>query len=635
MKYLSTKIKKSGGYPLAVTGVNGQVCMLVRMDPPAPSSGGRAGKKTTSSLSILWSNNGLDFLPNSKRVSLQNLSGKAEKIKICHGFSLSRTPNGFVLTYVREAVSKKKAMLVVARSNDLYKWKIMSEIPADDSSHATVVYDKAKDKFELYRDGLFIKNQSATTLSLWRERPSFIFTSRNGQFDAEKLSIMGSVITPDGILLLYDASVLHNSKTLLQVGGIIFDINNPKRVIWRGGMPIWQAVVEANEKSLPITPLGFATLRKHFFIYWLSADGGVIVAKIPILFKEIEDNKYYPKIFERDKSNPIIESRPHHDWEGEGTFNPTVVEDDEGTIHLLYRAIGRDGISRIGYAKSKDGTNFTKRSLHPVFQPTMGFGLPDPDKIKGPIAYHPAIYTSGGGWGGAEDPRAVLIDDRVYMMYVAFEGWNSVRMALTSISLEDFKKGKWRWKKPTLLSPPGKINKNWLLFPEKIHGKFAILHSIAPKVLVEYVDDPENMENFIDSPRPEGPQPGRKNAWDNILRGAGPPPVKTDLGWLLLYHALEKRDSGRYKLGAMILDKDNPTKVLYRSAHPILSPDMDYENEGKPRVVYASGAVIRGDDLYIYYGGGDKVVCVATTPLKEFLRYMVTGNAKSYQLKKV
>jgi beta-1,2-mannobiose phosphorylase / 1,2-beta-oligomannan phosphorylase len=85
----------------------------------------------------------------------------------------------------------------------------------------------------------------------------------------------------------------------------------------------------------------------------------------------------------------------------------------------------------------------------------------------------------------------------------------------------------------------------------------------------------------------------------------------------------------------MILDFDDPTKVLYRSAHPILSPDMDYENNGKPGVVYASGAVVKGNDLYIYYGGADRVVCVATTPLKEFLKYLKTGNAEPYKLKKV
>jgi predicted GH43/DUF377 family glycosyl hydrolase len=279
--------------------------------------------------------------------------------------------------------------------------------------------------------------------------------------------------------------------------------------------------------------------------------------------------------------------------------------------------------------------HFEKRSHFPVFEPSRGQGMPDPDKIIGPTSYNPDFYTSGGGWGGSEDPRAVRIGNTVYMMYVAFEGWNSMRIALTSISVEDFKAGRWKWKKPRLISSPENRSKNWLLFPEKINGKYAILHSISPEVLVDYIDDVDEFDDIIYSPRPEGPQPGRKNSWDHLLKGSGPPPIKTEKGWLLLYHALEKSDTGKYRLGAMILDSDDPTKVLYRASHPILSPDMHYENNGKPGVVYASGALVRGDDLYVYYGGADKVVCVATTPLKKFLKYLTTGDPKPYQLKKI
>jgi predicted GH43/DUF377 family glycosyl hydrolase len=75
---------------------------------------------------------------------------------------------------------------------------------------------------------------------------------------------------------------------------------------------------------------------------------------------------------------------------------------------------------------------------------------------------------------------------------------------------------------------------------------------------------------IIKSKRLTGPQPGRKNYWDNRIRGAGPPPIKTDLGWLLLYHANDVYDPHRYKLGAMLLDLKDPTKVLYRSSTPIL-----------------------------------------------------------------
>jgi beta-1,2-mannobiose phosphorylase / 1,2-beta-oligomannan phosphorylase len=242
--------------------------------------------------------------------------------------------------------------------------------------------------------------------------------------------------------------------------------------------------------------------------------------------------------------------------------------------------------------------------------------------VSGPKTYNPAYYTSGGGWGGSEDPRTVMINNKVYMIYVAFEGWDSVRMALTSIKLNDFKKGKWNWRKPRMISPPGTVAKNWVIFPEKINGKFAILHGVTPDILIDYVDNLDTLGDgsFIISKSPRG---GRKNFWDNRVRGAGPPPVKTDKGWLLLYHAMDINDPNKYKLGAMILDLNDPTKIIYRSPQPILNPDMHYENDGKPGVIYATGAAIINNDLFVYYGGGDKHVCIAQTPLDELLNWLV------------
>ena len=178
------------------------------------------------------------------------------------------------------------------------------------------------------------------------------------------------------------------------------------------------------------------------------------------------------------------------------------------------------------------------------------------------------------------------------------------------------------------------VHKNWVLFPEKINGKFAVLHGVSPNILIDYFDSPTDFEKgfCIKSSPPSG---GRQDFWDNKMRGAGPPPIKTDLGWLLLYHAHDRKEPHKYKLGAMILDKDNPTKILHRSAHSILSPDMHYENNWKPGIIYASGAVIKGDDLRVYYGGGDKVVCVAETPVKKFLDYLVTEKPDRYELKRV
>ncbi len=327
---------------------------------------------------------------------------------------------------------------------------------------------------------------------------------------------------------------------------------------------------------------------------------------------------------DRHEYNPLLSPQRIRIWEHGGTFNPAAIKDDEGSVHLLYRAIGSDGISRIGHASSPNGRNFNNRSQYPVFEPLPGLGLADSEKAWGPARYCPDFYVSGGGWGGSEDPRAVLIDGRVYMTYVAFEGWNSVRIALTSILLSDLKQNKWNWRRPFLISPPGQTSKNWVIFPEKINGKFAILHSIVPDISIEYVESLNGLSKHINSKRLHGPQPGRKEYWDNRMRGAGPPPILTKYGWLLLYHAQDLREPDKYKIGAMILDKSNPTKILYRSPQPILEPDAHYENDGKPGVVYASGAVVMGENLAVYYGGGDKHVCLAETPLDSLLNWLIT-----------
>jgi predicted GH43/DUF377 family glycosyl hydrolase len=161
------------------------------------------------------------------------------------------------------------------------------------------------------------------------------------------------------------------------------------------------------------------------------------------------------------------------------------------------------------------------------------------------------------------------------------------------------------------------VNKNAVIFPEKINGKYVVYHRIYPNVLVDYVDD-LNFDNgyltghhFI---------PPRKKFWDSKKIGAGAPPMKTKDGWLFIYQSVGYQDPGRYKIGAMLVDHNDPSKVLYRANAPIVSPDEWYENEGfKAGVVYPCGAVTIGNKLHVYYGGADSVVCAASTDLDRFL----------------
>jgi predicted GH43/DUF377 family glycosyl hydrolase len=100
----------------------------------------------------------------------------------------------------------------------------------------------------------------------------------------------------------------------------------------------------------------------------------------------------------------------------------------------------------------------------------------------------------------------------------------------------------------------------------------------------------------------------------------GPPPIKTKDGWLAIYQGVGFQDNSRYKIGAMLLDLNDPTVVTHRSPHPILEPEADYENGGfKAGVVYPCGAVVIGNKLIVYYGGSDTYLAAATADLNQFL----------------
>ena len=322
-----------------------------------------------------------------------------------------------------------------------------------------------------------------------------------------------------------------------------------------------------------------------------------------------------PLQLEKSKQNPILMPQERNAWESGQTFNPAALH-EKGTVHLLYRAQGNDGVSRVGYAKTRDGYTIEERSPYPVY-------------IHGDTpTFHVAAHLSGGGFGGVEDPRLTRIDNKVYMTYLAFDG--DPRVTLTSIEGEDFFHKRWNWSGPVPISPAGELHKNWVIFPEKIGGKFAILHSISPRILVDYFDTLDfDGKTYIRSAYKAEAESG---GWESHIRGVGPPPISTDYGWLVLYHAIDRRDPGKYKLGAMLLDKKEPTRVLYRCQEPILEPNVYYENEGyKGGIVYTCGAVAIDDRLLVYYGGADTVVCVASADLQQFLQALMQDEKPKLQ----
>jgi predicted GH43/DUF377 family glycosyl hydrolase len=299
------------------------------------------------------------------------------------------------------------------------------------------------------------------------------------------------------------------------------------------------------------------------------------------------------------EGNPVIAPRGDVGWESVGTFNPGAVVYD-GFIHLLYRAVDEHGISRLGYARTVDGRIMESRSPEPVM-------------------------VSSGDWEefGCEDPRITRLDGKFYVTYTAYSR-RGPRLALAST--KDFI----HFEKYGLVGPD-RDDKDCVIFPERIGGRVALLHRLGSSIQIAYFDSIESLtksQNFWSEylTHVEDHEILRgKLPWEEGKVGAGSPPLKTERGWLVIYHGVST--DRIYCAGAFLLDLDDPKKVLARTRVPILQPEKDFEKQGfVPNVVFPDGAVVNDGELLTYYGGGDRVCCVASAPLDGFLDALENEN---------
>ncbi|NLF87923.1 glycosidase [Candidatus Bathyarchaeota archaeon] len=293
----------------------------------------------------------------------------------------------------------------------------------------------------------------------------------------------------------------------------------------------------------------------------------------------------------RYEGNPILKPIGTNSWESRLVFNAGAALVNK-QVHLIYRAMGNDHISRLGYASSSDGYNFNERSPDPIFIPT------NEQEID-----------------GCEDPRLTVLDDKLVLAYTAFGNYvreKVFQVALTSINLTDFLAKNWAWKK-SVYSFPGIRNKNAFLMPQKIGGDYILFHRLDPDICIAKSSDIEN--DWCELRFVMGP---RLKMWDSWKVGTTGPPLLLNEGWLMIYHGVDF--DKRYCLGVALLDRDDPGEVIYRYTEPILKPEKDYERYGDvPNVVYSCGNVVIDDKMLIYYGGGDSVLGVATFDLAELL----------------
>ncbi|MGH2443537.1 MAG: glycoside hydrolase family 130 protein, partial [Chloroflexota bacterium] len=297
--------------------------------------------------------------------------------------------------------------------------------------------------------------------------------------------------------------------------------------------------------------------------------------------------------FTRSLHNPILAPTERW-WEARSVFNPGVALLGD-RIAILYRAVGVDGVSRLGLAWSKDGENIAERVQLPVYEGA----LDDP-------------YARLG----VEDPRITEIDDSYYITYCKASvspastpplSWEPAPFRVRSgvAFTRDFRATE---EIATIL--PDQNTKDAVLLPARIDGRFATLIRLYPSICYSTSADliTWTPPRLVMEPVPGG--------WEAERVGAGPPPVLTPWGWLLLYHGnryLHFPENKRwYSMGLAVLDRAEPWKVLYRHPEPIFAPEVDYEVRGPVgNVVFGTGLVALGDRWYLYYGAGDGVIGVA------------------------
>ncbi len=244
-------------------------------------------------------------------------------------------------------------------------------------------------------------------------------------------------------------------------------------------------------------------------------------------------------------------------------------------------------LSHLRLLSSSDGIHFTEQDDYPALLP---FGEQETF--------------------GIEDCRVAQIGDTYYLTYTKVSP-RGVGVGLTIT--QDWK----TFERKGMILPAH--NKDCALFEERIGGKYYALHRpSSPTIGGNYIwiGQSPDLEHWGHH---ECIATTRKGYWDSARVGAGGAPIKTTEGWLEIYHGADEKH--RYCLGALLLDLNDPTKVLARSEEPIMEPIAEYEKTGFfGNVVFTNGHLVNGDNITIYYGASDEVICAATLSVKGILK---------------
>jgi predicted GH43/DUF377 family glycosyl hydrolase len=307
------------------------------------------------------------------------------------------------------------------------------------------------------------------------------------------------------------------------------------------------------------------------------------------------------ELLHRHAANPILTAE-QWPYTVNAVLNAAAARVDGSTV-LLVRVEDRRGISHLTVARSKNGLDEWAVEPEPLL-------APDED-------------VASEQWG-FEDPRVVWVEE-LNRFVITCTAYGPAGPAVYLATTEDF----------TTVERHGVIrhpeDKNAALLPHRVDGKWLLLHrpktefgGARGEILLSRSADLDSWST------PEQVMQPRTGAWWDSLRiGIGPPPLRTEHGWLLLYHGVKSTVGGDiYRVGLALLDLDEPTRVLRRLPSWVLAPQADYERTGDvPNVVFPCGLIhdTATGEVRLYYGAADTSICLATAQLDELLEAVLTS----------
>ncbi len=297
------------------------------------------------------------------------------------------------------------------------------------------------------------------------------------------------------------------------------------------------------------------------------------------------------KIFHRSELNPIIESG-NMPVPAAAVLNPGATEQD-GEVVLLLRVESPAGYSDIHVARSSNGVDGWRIDAEPILR-------------------HGQPRWRYEQWG-CEDARVTyLAEEKCW--YITYTAYSQMGAAVALARSDDLVTAR----RIGLIFSPN--NKDAVLFPHRFDGRWMVLH--RPNAGgIEHIWSATSPD-LIHWGEPHCVLPeGGGAAWDSLKVGSGPPPLLTDRGWLLVYHGVKGYGGSLvYRAGVALLDRDKPYKVIARSSGWMFQARESYEVSGLvPNVVFPTGLLLRGDELWMYYGAADSSVCLAKAKLDDVL----------------